>query len=251
VHSKAVVAAILEHLFPIMKIKNIDQSLVATSLYEIVSTAGVLSLLMRADEHTVYYFVPNFKEDTFTSKHMECFNRIAMQDTHPRNRKTWPEGTTTKEKNRASGDDALTQITLMDGVTAYRQGGWETGISTPMNPKWSTKGGGENSGIRCRILTHGWVYCRWGRARKFGKDGVAADDPKVHGQSWKGNGFVEFKDVKGVPKATKKHTSKYSETTSTSPSLVIATASGSGITATRVDKSKSKSQKKTSAESEE
>lgn len=124
-----------------------------------------------------------------------------MEDTHPRNRKTWPEGTTTEEKNRASGDDALTQIILMDGVTAYRQGGWETGVSTPMNPQWSTEGGGKDAGIRCRILTQGWVYCRWGRARKF-SNGIATDDPKAHGQGWKGDGFVEFRDVKGVPTAT-------------------------------------------------
>ena len=212
---------------------------------------------MRADEHTVYYFVPTFKEDTFTSKHMECFNRIDMQDTHPRNRKTWPEGTTTEEKNRASGDDALTHITLMDGVTAYRQGGWETGVSTPMDPKWSIEGGGKDSGIRCRILTQGWVYCRWGRARKFTKNGVPADDPKAHGQWWKGDGFVEFKDVKGVPKATEKPTSNPSETATTDtkktaqaraafalPALVMTALGGSGIAATGTDKPKSKSQKR-------
>jgi hypothetical protein len=162
---------------------------------------------MRADPHTIYYFVPTFKEAIFTSKHMECFNQEAMQATHPRNRKLWGRGTTIQEKTCAGADDVITQITLLDGVTAYRQGGWETDGSTPLNPRWAPDGGGASSGVRCRILTHGWVYCRWGCARKL-NDGKAADDPKAHRQRCKDDGFVEFQEVKGVSKSNKKATPK-------------------------------------------
>jgi hypothetical protein len=165
-------------------------------LYKIVTRAGILSLLMRADPHTVYYFTPVFKEDRYQSKFMECFNRAEMEQTHPRERKS-PSSWTDAEKQRAKGDEALNQITLMDGVTAYRRGGWETAESTIDNPKYEDKN--ENKGIRSRVLSHSWVYCRWGRARKFEK-GKPADDPKVHGMQWSGKGFIEFEQVPGVPK---------------------------------------------------
>lgn len=203
-HVKGVVAGIYTHLSPLI---NNPTSVGPSSagetsrkiqedLYKIVAAAGILSLLMRADPHTVYYFVPTFKEDSFTSKHMECFNRRNMEVTNPRERKTWPDGTTDAEKSRASGDEPLTQITIMDGVTAYRRGGWETGGSTPGKVNYAHPNG-RDTGIRCRILTHGWVYCRWGRPRKF-QDGKHADNPKVHGAAWKGDGFIEFRNVPGV-----------------------------------------------------
>lgn len=116
----------------------------------------------------------------------------------------------------------------MDGVTAYRQGGWETDVSTPVNPVWAQDGGGADSGVRCRTLTHGWVYCRWGRARRFGKGGVAVDDAKVHGDSWRGDGFVEFGDVPGVPKSKGKAKKKMIKA---GTPLVSAMAAGAGATA--------------------
>ncbi|KAF2868845.1 hypothetical protein BDV95DRAFT_499986 [Massariosphaeria phaeospora] len=199
--TKVIVAAIYTHLKPILSLNPAfakHDTALSTAIYKIVAEAGILSILMRLDPHTVYYLTPTFKEDTFSSKYMDCFNKKQMEATHPRDRhaESWPAGTTDEEKRRAQGDEPLTRITLMDGVTAYRRGGWETTDSTPQTPKYTD--GNENKGIRCRVLTHGWVFCRWGRARKFDK-GVPKDDPKVHGREWKAPGFVEFKQVRGVP----------------------------------------------------
>jgi hypothetical protein len=99
------------------------------------------------------------------------------------------------EKMRARSDEALTQITIMHGVTAYRRGGWEDGASTLANQKFESSEWAR-MGVRVRMLTQGWVYCRWGRARRF-KDGKADDVAAAHGAAWKG-GFREFSDVEGV-----------------------------------------------------
>jgi hypothetical protein len=161
---------------------------------------------MRTDEHTVYYFEPVFKEDTFTSKRMECFNFKDMQQRNPRTADDEPTlevkeklrraKLSEKEKKRAKSDEPLTQITIMDGVTAYRLGGWESATSTNANIKYE-RFQYRKQGIRARILTHGWVYCRWGRARRF-KDGKPDDVEDVHGDAWKAPGFVEFSAVDGV-----------------------------------------------------
>lgn len=96
---------------------------------------------------------------------------------------------------RARADDALTQITIMHGVTAYRRGGWEDGASTLANQKFESSEWAR-MGVRVRMLTQGWVYCRWGRARRF-RDSKADDVAAAHGAAWRG-GFREFSDVEGV-----------------------------------------------------
>lgn len=198
-HVNIIVASIFTHIEPILRLKQHNPSNFATeiypALYDLVASAGILSLHMRVDPHTVYYFTPVFKEDNFRGKYMESFNHAHMVATHPRDRKTWPPHVSEDEKRRAQNDDALTQITIMDGVTAYRVGGWETSESDPWRVRYAE--GSEAKGIRSRILTHGWVCCRWGRARRF-VDGRPKDDPKVHGAAWKHPGFVEFRDVEGV-----------------------------------------------------
>ncbi|KAF2730719.1 hypothetical protein EJ04DRAFT_404375, partial [Polyplosphaeria fusca] len=165
------------------------------SLSSLATHASILSLLMRSDPHTVYYFSPVFKEDIFSRKYMECFNRRQMELTHPRERK-WPASTSEQEKRRAQMDEPLTQICMFDGVTAYRVGGWETGGSGRGRGEVVYEDvGGEGEGIRSRVLSHGWVYCRWGRARRF-VGGRPADEAVVHGEGWKG-GFREFREVVG------------------------------------------------------
>lgn len=174
-------------------------------LTTIVATAGFVSLQMALDPHTVYYHTPVFKEDRFEYKRHEAFNKKQMEQTHPRQPDTvWPEGTTDAEKKRARGDEALNQILLMDGLTTYRKGGWETPRSvTHFHRERKVWQGREYSdekfrdnGFRARVLTHGWVFCRWGRARPFGS---ASLESKVaqHGASYKG--FIEFRQVEGVP----------------------------------------------------
>ncbi|KAF1914319.1 hypothetical protein BDU57DRAFT_500560 [Ampelomyces quisqualis] len=206
-HVNLIVGAIYTHLKPILGLSSHRATLEAIipPLHTIVTQAGLLSLSMRLDPHTVYHFTPIFKEDTFTSTRMECFNKVQMEQQHPRTPASEPRLTRTEkarratlseaEKKRATNDDPLTQITIMDGVTAYRLGGWEIPASTTTSrryekPEWASRG------VRMRALTQGWVYCRWGRARSL-QDGKGNDGPAAHGVAWDG-GFKEFRDVEGV-----------------------------------------------------
>jgi hypothetical protein len=201
-HVQQVVVALLTHLAPILYLSTDNETLtdIQASLGSIVTHAGLLSLLMQIDPYTVYYMTPVLKEDTFSRKYMECFNEKQMLATNPRDR-VWSVGTPEAEKRRAQGDEALNQILLMDGLTAYRRGGWETPDSQLLSPTYQEKDG-EIKGIRTRILTHGWVYCRWRRPRKFA-NGRPKDDHKAHGPAWKG-GFVKFEDMPGVSKKDKR-----------------------------------------------
>jgi len=103
------------------------------------------------------------------------------------------------EKKRAGGDTALTQILCFNGVTAYRRGGWEVGSSTANNPVYG-KREWKNMGVRVRVLTQGLVYCRWGRALSSQKSGEMDNESgkKIHGDAWRGGGFMQFTDVEGV-----------------------------------------------------
>ncbi|PSN67140.1 hypothetical protein BS50DRAFT_667411 [Corynespora cassiicola Philippines] len=207
-HAQEISLAIFTHVKHILELKPNHESIsyrnVFDSIHSIVVTAGILSLTMRADPSTVYYFSPVFKELEFDSNYMECFNKDEMKETNPRSRTEWPMGTASAEKQRARLDEPLVQITIMDGLTAYRQGGWETVDSPALYGKEEREyeDGMADQGIRSRLLTHQWAYCRWGRPRKF--EGAAnADDPKTHGDQWNG-GFIEFSDMGGVPKAASK-----------------------------------------------
>lgn len=127
-----------------------------------------------------------------------------MEKSHPRSAATvWPAGTTEEERRRAQGDEALHQILLMNGMTAYRRGGWEDWkASKPRyvgGRKWKgrvyAEKGDEMRGFRARVLAHGWVYCRWGRGRNF-TEGRRDDRVEVHGvANWREPGFVEFREV--------------------------------------------------------
>lgn len=206
-HVNHIVGVLVTHLSPILKLDSSSSSAssLIPHLHSIVTHAGLLSLNMRADPHTVYHFVPIFKEESFSASRMECFNGLSMQQTNPRTSDTDPGLSALEKKRRAKlseaekkrsrNDDALTQITIMAGVTAYRVGGWEAFDSRVTNVRYE-KMEYANEGVRERVLSKAWAYCRWGRARAF-KDGEAADVAARHGEAWKG-GFVEFTDVAGV-----------------------------------------------------
>lgn len=196
-HVNHIVGVLVTHLSPILKLDSSSPSAssLIPHLHSIVTHAGLLSLNMRADPHTVYHFAPIFKEESFSASRMECFNSLSMQQTNPRTSDTDPGLSALEKKRRAKlseaekkrsrNDDALTQITIMAGVTAYRVGGWEAFDSRVTNVRYE-KMEYASEGVRERVLSKAWAYCRWGRARAF-KDGEA----------WKG-GFVEFTDVDGV-----------------------------------------------------
>ncbi|KAH7080199.1 hypothetical protein BKA63DRAFT_464396 [Paraphoma chrysanthemicola] len=205
-HTNHIVAVLHTHLNPISTLTSQDTNTLIPPLHSIVTQAGLLSLSMRLDARTAYHFDPVFKGDTFDGKRMECFNREDMAQRNPHTPDD-ESGLTAaekrsrvklfaEEKSRAKGDMPLVKITLMHGLTAFRIGGWETPISTSDVPVFE-KQEYARQGIRSRKLTSGWVYCRWGKARRYGKNGKADDDPVVHGEEWKG-GFREFGDVEGV-----------------------------------------------------
>ncbi len=104
---------------------------------------------------------------------------------------------TAAEKQRAAFDVALVQIAIMDGVCAYRRGGWETSRSKVFGKKEFARQKGSKSsksvrGVRERPLTQAWVYCRWGRSRGFKKGEVGNG-----GHKWDHGGRVEGR-VRGV-----------------------------------------------------
>ncbi|KAF1946784.1 hypothetical protein EJ02DRAFT_491686, partial [Clathrospora elynae] len=134
-HVNAIVGAIWIHLSPILHLvdREFDSNGFLILVHRIVTEAGLLSLQMRLDPRTVYHFEPVFKEDNYFSKRMNCFNTAKMAQANPTiesadlptaekvRRAKLPAG----EVERARGDQALTQITIMEGVCAYRLGGWE------------------------------------------------------------------------------------------------------------------------------
>jgi hypothetical protein len=162
---------------------------------------------MHLDPHTTYHHVPLFKEDSYTSLMMECFNEASMKQRNMENafEEVGPEEQERRvklseaEKKRAKGDMPLTQIVCFEGVTAYRRGGWEDGKSSIDRPVFE-KREYEDMGIRARVLTHGLAYCRWGRARSMQNAGSLDEETgkRIHGDVWREGGFRNFTDVKGV-----------------------------------------------------
>ncbi|KAF1835276.1 hypothetical protein BDW02DRAFT_496271 [Decorospora gaudefroyi] len=225
-HVNAIVASLWTHLSPILHLTDRTATLTAIfpALQTLVTHAGLLSLHMRLDPHTVYYHEPTFKEDTFSAARMDCSNYRQMQQQHPRSsidevtndERARRDALSTAETNRAKGDKPLTQIIILDCITAYRLGGWEAPTSNIVSPvyEWPEF---KNLGVRARVLFPACVFCRWGRERAFGSlssfgtrasqakgDEAEAEKVKneqgrrVHGTAWREGGFIEFTDVDGV-----------------------------------------------------
>ncbi|KAF2277824.1 uncharacterized protein EI97DRAFT_373906 [Westerdykella ornata] len=197
-HVVAVVATLLVHLTAV-DARNVRTAEHRVSeqirdLYKLVAYAGILSLFMRLDPQAVYYVTPTFKEQHFEAEHMDAYNRAVMEATNPRER-MFPDDWDQREIARAKNDEPLTQMILMNGITVYRRGGWEDpDISEPWDEGVVYQPGMEHRGIRSRQLTQAWVFCRWGRPRRFVK-GQPADRKEVHGAQWRDPGSVEFEDV--------------------------------------------------------
>lgn len=170
-HTNHITAAIWTHLKPIYRLYSATVPIpLIEELHTIVAQAGILSLQMRLDGHTVYRCEHLIKETFYDTTRMESFNTVPADNEDP-------------DFNDDSDGEAVIQICIMGGLTAYRQGGWETSASTLANPVFEE--GCEGVGIRERPLTHGWVYCRMG-------------DPRPVGGRAEG-GFVEFfPGVKGT-----------------------------------------------------
>ncbi|KAJ4292716.1 hypothetical protein N0V90_009379 [Kalmusia sp. IMI 367209] len=168
-HIARVTTALQTHLAPILSLNALPGNaafhvtdVLFDALHSIVAQAGLLSLHMASDAHTVYHFSPVFKEDRYDARSMEAFNRVAMERSHPRSATTaWPARTSDAEKKRAQSDHALNQILLMDGLTTYRKGGWETSHSDPNKPTYDAARFGADvarRGFRARMLVQGGCF---------------------------------------------------------------------------------------------
>lgn len=239
-HITTIVAALSTHLVPLLSLTHPPAHTstllphLIPSLQNLVTTAALLSLHMRLDPHTVYHVEPLFKEDRFDRERMECANQREMEETCPyskdsdnssSNRDTGVASSSTgakvnekekeKERQRAEHDIPLTQMTLLNGMVAYRRGGWETASSTIQQPEYQEREW-EDRGVRVRRVTRGWVWCRWGRPRGLsaststsgsgsakGGSGISPrskeeEGKRIHGPAWRKGGFVEFTALKGV-----------------------------------------------------
>lgn len=98
------------------------------------------------------------KDDKFQQKHIQSFNSN-MEETHLSQRTSWPSHWTEAEKSLRQGGKVSTQITIMNGITAYRLGGWEAEESTPWKVKYIDDG--NRMVLRSRVLTYGWVTYGW------------------------------------------------------------------------------------------
>ncbi|EOA91452.1 uncharacterized protein SETTUDRAFT_63419, partial [Exserohilum turcica Et28A] len=220
-HITTIVAALSTHLVPLLSLTHPPAHTstllphLIPSLQNLVTTAALLSLHMRLDPHTVYHVEPLFKEDRFDRERMECANQREMEETCPyskdsdnssSNRDTGVASSSTgakvnekekeKERQRAEHDIPLTQMTLLNGMVAYRRGGWETASSTIQQPEYQEREW-EDRGVRVRRVTRGWVWCRWGRPRGLSAS-TKEEGKRIHGPAWRKGGFVEFTALKGV-----------------------------------------------------
>ncbi|KAG9187955.1 hypothetical protein G6011_01878 [Alternaria panax] len=248
-HVNVIIGALWTHLSPLLALVHPHPTTpslptISPALHTLAVTAGLVSLHMALSPHTIYHHVPLFKEDSYTSATMSCFNKRSMRTRNMQTpisafsarssdadadtdadtdadaefkptpaelrRETTRRATLpSAEKKRACGDTALTQIVCMQGITAYRRGGWENASSSALERPVYEKAEYAHQGLRARMLTRGWTYCRWGRARSSVQssvrklapgvaDGDGATSKKVHGGAWREGGFVNFSDVEGV-----------------------------------------------------
>ncbi|KAL1612900.1 hypothetical protein SLS60_001130 [Paraconiothyrium brasiliense] len=191
-HVDTVVVALDRHLSPLLneflplfrgqEAKDRYHRRFLIRLTRVVGAAALLSLQMAADPCTVYYFTPVAKGDRFEPKAHEAVNEEEMERTHPRGPETvFPSE---EARKRARNDEAVVSMVLMHGLTAYRKGGWEAPKS---NPVWDgevyvgrlyEKEEYVDMGLREKVLTRGWVYCKWGKAERLERGKVAVKKGK-------------------------------------------------------------------------
>ncbi|KAJ6192840.1 hypothetical protein J3E72DRAFT_202342 [Bipolaris maydis] len=206
-HIQTILAALTTHLTPLLSLLHPSPLSTLPSLLPplltLTTRAALLSLNMHLSPHTLYRFTPSFKEDSYTPSHMHCTNATQMQQSCPHNPSSVltsaeqaQRATLSKaELRRSKGDQALTQIIVFRGVVAFRKGGWEDGTSTEGDVVFEEEEFGEE-GYRERVVTKGWVFCRWGRGVMRGVEEQVGK--KVHGDAWREGGFVEFTALEGV-----------------------------------------------------
>ncbi|RAR06252.1 hypothetical protein DDE83_007057 [Stemphylium lycopersici] len=214
-HINTVTAALITHLDPLLTLSHPNPtpapSALFTPLHTLTVRAALLSLHMHLDPHTVYHFAPAFKEQAYTRPTMDVSNArqmaqqnpLASPDTLTPGERSRRAALGAEEQRRARRHVPLTQISIMNGLVAYRPGGWEAPA------RCSQRGKAEraellyedqttvDTGLRTKVLVPAWVFCRWGRAYGDTCSLSDAEAKKVHGDKWDG-GFVGLTSVPGV-----------------------------------------------------
>ncbi|KKY18218.1 hypothetical protein UCDDS831_g06009 [Diplodia seriata] len=137
-------------------VRGLTQLVRVRELYRIVVRAGVLSLHMGLDPHTVYFAVSAGKDDYWNEEEMRAFNRGEMVRTNPT--RGGAEGWDGTEEGRermqkAQYQLALVRMTIFPGWKAFKKGGWGRGD--------------KERGLRVCELSRQWVSLRWGEQRTW------------------------------------------------------------------------------------
>ena len=128
-------------------------------LFDIIAVAARISIRMRLDSETIYYFPPTAKDDIFSSKNMSCVNERQMLANDPYSAKA-----SKKKGHKSTGEhiDGLVRVIVMDGCTSFRKYGWSTDDD-------------QQSGFRTYDLLPARVVCSWGTQRRFGSEATQKD----------------------------------------------------------------------------
>ena len=93
-------------------------------LATIVDGAAHMSIIMRCQADTVYYWQPTFKDEEFEPKRMECFNLQDMLRDSPYDTKTINGfERAVLRPGREDESEAIVRVVCFPGLVAYRQGG--------------------------------------------------------------------------------------------------------------------------------
>jgi len=126
-------------------------------LHDLVARAGRLSVILRLDPGTVYFFADVLKDEHYNAEDLEIFSAsheawMEDADNHPQWTSYDPaKGLDDEKLQEVKSYSSLVRIACFDRLDAFRKGGWR--------PRDREKG------FRTRTLAKGRVACRWGLQR--------------------------------------------------------------------------------------
>ena len=191
-------------------------------LATIVETAANLSLAMRKDRSTLYYWPPTFKDEEFELERMECLHMLDLMEKSPYEGKKTPEGydRAVVRPGLEHQRHAIVRIVCWPGLVSYQQGGGDLAQEELGNENRNDKrappdvqqqqkllakqrGDGTltgHEGFRTKVLCKAVVLLQWGRQRLLTKEaGTSAhlEAKKTGDRKYDKDveGFVELYDL--------------------------------------------------------